>query len=242
MLTNPMDSFRYFELDFALRVTADAHPERYLDVSSPRLVPLMILNARRGLIADIINPIPEDLRDTQALALSMGLADRCRGGQQLIEDVPFPDGSFDLITSISVIEHIPDEQAAIAKIWRLLRPGGRLVITIPCARESEEEYTNLDEYSLFGSDKQGFVYWQRYYDRAALDARIFSVTGTPARMEVYGEKQRGNYDANVMSKRTNPNYPYWWEPAMMGRQYQRYNSIDDLPGMGVVALEFRKQD
>jgi SAM-dependent methyltransferase len=168
------------------------------------------------------------------------LADRYRTACQLVEDVPFADGSFDLITSISVIEHIPDEQSAIATMWRLLRPGGRLIVTMPCAREAEEEYTNLDEYALFPSDRQGFVYWQRYYDRAALEDRIFTVTGKPVRMEIYGEKTRGSYDANVLQKRTNPSYPYWWEPAMMGRDYKFYDSIDDLPGMGVVALEFRK--
>jgi len=40
-------------------------------------------------------------------------------------------GSFDLITCISVLEHIPDHAAAVAGMCRLLRPGGRLLLTFP---------------------------------------------------------------------------------------------------------------
>lgn len=41
----------------------------------------------------------------------------------------YPDGYFDTIAAIEVIEHVPDERAMLAELVRVLRPGGRLLIT-----------------------------------------------------------------------------------------------------------------
>jgi hypothetical protein len=35
-------------------------------------------------------------------------------------------------------------------------------------------------------------------------------------------------------------YPFWREPYMMAVEYQSFSSIDELPGEGVVMLEFIK--
>ncbi|HEV7660401.1 MAG TPA: methyltransferase domain-containing protein [Allosphingosinicella sp.] len=242
LIANPMDSVRYFELAFVRDLALRGKPSAYLDVSSPRLVPLMIVDADEALVADIINPIAGDLAETRSLAEVLRLADRCRTRQTFIEDADYRADSFDLITSISVVEHIPDDSGAIAQMWRLLRPGGRLLLTLPCALAACEEYTNLDEYELFDTGGDGFVYWQRYYDEAALSARIWSVTGPPREMRIYGEKVSGLYDANVLRKRTDPGYPFWWEPLMMARDYRRFDRLDQLPGMGVVAMEFVKPE
>jgi SAM-dependent methyltransferase len=48
--------------------------------------------------------------------------------------MPCDDGSFDLITSISVIEHVPDVEKALAEMFRCLKPGGRLMVTTDCAQ------------------------------------------------------------------------------------------------------------
>ena len=240
LIADPMDSFRYFEFDFAVAAARGATIDRYLDVSSPRLLPLMILKSRPGLTADLLNPLPEDLNDTAAMAASTGLRARCRLDGALIENAPFAAETFDLITSISVVEHIPNDTLAIATMWRLLRPNGKLVVTVPCARESCEEYTNVDEYGLLSTDKEGYVYWQRYYDRAALAERIWSITGQPSRMRILGEAKLGNYDHNVTRKRTDPTYPYWREPIMMATDYRSFDTLDELPGMGVIAMEFTK--
>jgi SAM-dependent methyltransferase len=50
----------------------------------------------------------------------------------------FADGSLDAIASFDVLEHVPDYEAALREFARCLRPGGRLVLTVPfredCAR------------------------------------------------------------------------------------------------------------
>jgi SAM-dependent methyltransferase len=43
--------------------------------------------------------------------------------------IPFPAASFDLMTSVSVVEHIPAIERALAEMFRVLKPGGRLLLT-----------------------------------------------------------------------------------------------------------------
>jgi SAM-dependent methyltransferase len=48
-----------------------------------------------------------------------------------VEALPFADGSFDVVLSHEVVEHVSDDQAAVAEAVRVLKPGGRLVIFAP---------------------------------------------------------------------------------------------------------------
>jgi len=48
-----------------------------------------------------------------------------------ILDIPFPDNSFDFIVSSEVIEHTPDPLGAFDELHRVLKPGGKLVLTTP---------------------------------------------------------------------------------------------------------------
>jgi SAM-dependent methyltransferase len=55
---------------------------------------------------------------------------RARGVEALVGDVqalPFEDGSFDAAVAAWMLYHVPDVDRAIAEIYRVLRPGGRLV-------------------------------------------------------------------------------------------------------------------
>jgi SAM-dependent methyltransferase len=47
------------------------------------------------------------------------------------EDFRLPDGSFDCITMLAVFEHAEKPEALAAEFHRLLRPGGRTVLTVP---------------------------------------------------------------------------------------------------------------
>jgi len=42
--------------------------------------------------------------------------------------LPYPDGSFDAVTSTQVYEYVADMPTALAEAHRVLRPGGRLLI------------------------------------------------------------------------------------------------------------------
>ncbi len=48
-----------------------------------------------------------------------------------IEKIPLPDASFDVVLCTEVLEHVPEPIVALREIARLLKPGGRLLLTAP---------------------------------------------------------------------------------------------------------------
>jgi ubiquinone/menaquinone biosynthesis C-methylase UbiE len=51
--------------------------------------------------------------------------------QASAESLPFRDHAFDAITALDVVEHVDDDHAAAREIYRVLKPGGTAVITVP---------------------------------------------------------------------------------------------------------------
>ena len=45
--------------------------------------------------------------------------------------LPFEDGVFDVVAAFDVIEHCEPEATALAEVRRVLRPGGRFVLSVP---------------------------------------------------------------------------------------------------------------
>ena len=236
----PLDSVRYFEYDFMWQRLSELPVRSYLDVSSPRLFPIILMMKKRGLFAELINPDASDLAFTANLVKALGLDDRCHLHGCLISAAPFEAESFDVVTSMSVVEHIPQDTQAVQKMWELLKPSGRLILTVPCAAETSEQFINQNLYSLLEPDEQGFIFFQRFYDARALAERIYPVTGQPRRYAVYGERTPGTLRRNADQKWAGCNYPYWREPYMMGREFCYFKSTADMPGEGVIALEFQK--
>jgi SAM-dependent methyltransferase len=55
------------------------------------------------------------------------------GGALVIEDaavLPFPAASFDTVTFVACLNHIPNRAAALVEARRVIRPGGRLILTM----------------------------------------------------------------------------------------------------------------
>jgi len=47
------------------------------------------------------------------------------------EDLPYEDGTFDLVTALDVVEHMDDDLAGLKEMRRVLRPGGRVLLFVP---------------------------------------------------------------------------------------------------------------
>lgn len=237
----PMDSTRYFEFAEVWKSATASGFTRHLDVSSPRWVPLLLLQATPGATSDLINPDPADLAETRTLAAAMGLDARARFFGGVVEQAPYEPASFDLITCVSVLEHIPEDEGAVRTMWSLLRPGGRLLLTLPCMSAAAEQYISHNHYGVLAAGADGYTFWQRYYDGRRLAGSVYTITGPPVRAAVYGEQRRGLFYRNATMKRLlGARYPSWREPYIMAAEYRRFASIEELPGEGVVMLEFVK--
>jgi SAM-dependent methyltransferase len=47
------------------------------------------------------------------------------------EELPYDDGTFDLVTALDVVEHMDDDLAGLREMRRVLRPGGRVLLFVP---------------------------------------------------------------------------------------------------------------
>jgi len=45
--------------------------------------------------------------------------------------LPFADASFDRVVAAEVLEHLPEDSRAMAELFRVLRPGGLMAVTVP---------------------------------------------------------------------------------------------------------------
>lgn len=51
--------------------------------------------------------------------------------QSLGDHMPFGNDTFDLVALLDTVEHIPDDMAVFGEALRILKPGGKLMVTVP---------------------------------------------------------------------------------------------------------------
>jgi SAM-dependent methyltransferase len=108
--------------------------------------------------------------------------------------LPFPDGAFDVVIASEILEHIPDDAAAIAEAVRVLRPGGRLAVTVPRWWPERVCWALSDEYHQVDG---GHV---RIYQRRQLLGRLRAANVVPV----------GTHHAHALHS------PYWWLKCLVG--------------------------
>jgi 2-polyprenyl-3-methyl-5-hydroxy-6-metoxy-1,4-benzoquinol methylase len=88
--------------------------------------------AARGCLVDAVDGSHEMLSVASAMT-STGPVSREPMYQHIakIERLPFPDGCFDGVLCTSVIEYLPDPEAAMAEFARIIKPHGHLMISVP---------------------------------------------------------------------------------------------------------------
>jgi SAM-dependent methyltransferase len=101
----------------------------------PLIQSLLPQCARRLEVAPGLRPrLP--IEDTHFVDISAPALEglRGRGGrvtQAEVTSLPFPDGTFDLVCALDIIEHVDDEYGALTEITRVARPGGTVLISTP---------------------------------------------------------------------------------------------------------------
>jgi SAM-dependent methyltransferase len=73
----------------------------------------------------------EDLLPAGSRSVGLDVDNRYRSADVVSNDfLPFPDQSFDLVLCTEAFQYVPDPARGIAEIKRVLRPGGRMIITV----------------------------------------------------------------------------------------------------------------
>jgi SAM-dependent methyltransferase len=108
--------------------------------------------------------------------------------------LPFPDDTFDAVIASEVLEHIWGDEAAITELVRVLRPGGRMAVTVP-TRWPERVCWALDH---------------RYHDTPGGHVRIFRQRDLEAKLESAGLWLRGSHHSHALHS------PYWWLKCVVG--------------------------
>jgi SAM-dependent methyltransferase len=64
-----------------------------------------------------------------------------------IARLPYPTDSLDLVIASEVIEHLPEPERVMAEVARVLKPGGKLILTMPL-----ESHTPAHFHALSGPE------------------------------------------------------------------------------------------
>jgi SAM-dependent methyltransferase len=108
--------------------------------------------------------------------------------------LPFPDDTFDVVIISEVMEHIPDDKAVLAEMVRVLRPGGRIAVTVP----------------RYGPEKICWALSDAYHEVEGGHIRIYKGDQLLERMREAGLVPYGTHHAHGLHS------PYWWIKCAVG--------------------------
>ncbi|MEM8496987.1 MAG: class I SAM-dependent methyltransferase [Pseudomonadota bacterium] len=129
--------------------------------------------------------------------------------------LPFADNTFDTVICSEVLEHIPDYQAVIVEIERVLRPGGQFVASVP----------------RYWPEWICWAFSDEYHANEGGHLRIFNAGKLRRQIEQAGFDFEARHWAHALHS------PYWWLQCMFWRTkdqsrmvklYQRFLEWDIL--------------
>jgi SAM-dependent methyltransferase len=158
--------------------------------------------ARRGARVVALDFDRGELKDVAGLFAAMtdaGELDAGGSGSSVNGDarrLPFADGSFDRVVAAEVLEHIVEDDAAIAELARVLRPGGTMAVTVPAWMAERICWALSDEYHA-PHVEGGHV-------------RIYTEPGLRTRLRAAGLRPGAAHHAHALHS------PYWWLKCAVG--------------------------
>jgi len=117
--------------------------------------------------------------------------------------LPFADGEFDRVVASEVLEHIPDDESAIAELVRVLRPGGTMAVTVP----------------RWLPEKVCWALSDQYHEVEGGHVRIYTGDELVAKLESAGMAYDGKDHAHGLHA------PYWWLKCAVGVTDDRHPAV-----------------
>lgn len=118
-----------------------------------------------------------------------------------LQDIALPDDHLDVVLSAHVLEHVPDTDAALRELFRVLKPGGSLVLLVPVL----QPFTAPPAEPEFHGDDTP-VFWRFGYDlterlaKHGFDTRLLCPEGfrlhAVKRDTFFGEGVSAEYDVD----------------------------------------------
>ncbi len=118
--------------------------------------------APRGRVLDVgcglrlfllaLDPVQWDRWGVEAMPLPHAQASQRLGADRILRGelitAALPEAPFDVITFWDVLEHLPNPRAALERAFRLLRPGGRVLLSLPNFAGWQARHFGADWYAL----------------------------------------------------------------------------------------------
>ena len=158
--------------------------------------------------------------DISASALSQLRAHGARVAGGSITALPFADESFDLVAALDIIEHVDDDDAALAELARVVAGGGVLVIATPL---HPSRFTVFDE----------FVGHRRRYEPERLLAKLADRGMTIEQSAVFGMQPRstGPLKLGMWFLTRQRARAMWWYNRVMPYAVRFQKALALAPGM-----------
>ena len=79
-----------------------------------------------------------------------------------LQHLPFADATYDFVFASHVLEHIPNDEQAIAEIRRILKPQGIAILPVPIVAEKTIEYPEPNPNESYHVRAPGLDYFEKY--------------------------------------------------------------------------------
>ena len=159
---------------------------------------------RRGADVVALDQNGEDLLGVEVMVAAMveaGEVSQPEGPVTLCADalaLPFPNDSFDRVIASEILEHVPEDGVAITEIFRVVRPGGLVAVSVP------RRWPEVICWAL--SDA--------YHEVQGGHVRIYRGHQLLASLEAAGLELLGSHYAHALHS------PYWWLKCASGVEHE----------------------